>query len=132
VGNNDANMRATVMDLARQGSFKDGILALAKCGRPDDTEFNSSLIRAANARAVIFYDEQIQPQAVKQVLVALIDRLRNDGVRHGDWMSLFRMSVDDAASNSRGVLRDQILKLKHAHIQTSRVWVLGEPKEELA
>jgi peptidoglycan hydrolase-like protein with peptidoglycan-binding domain len=132
VGNNDGNMRATVMDLARQGSFRDGILALAKCGHPDDTEFNSSLIRAANARAVIFYDEQIQPQAVKQVLVALIDRLRNSGARQGDWMSLFRMSVDDAASNARGVLREQILKLKHAHIQTSRAWTPREPMEVLA
>jgi hypothetical protein len=121
VGKNNEDMRGILLDLAKQHAFENGVLALAKCGSPDDVAFNSQLIHASGARAVIFYDEKIQPQAVKQVLVVLIDRLRTSGVAAGDWTLMFNRSVDDAAAKSTGDLQQEILKLKQAHIQTSEL-----------
>jgi peptidoglycan hydrolase-like protein with peptidoglycan-binding domain len=121
VGKNDANMRSVLTDLARQGAFKESILAIAKCGNSDDIVFNSSLIHESGARAVVFYDEKIQPQAVKRVLLALTKRLTDGGVPEGDWFTLWQLSVKDAASNASASEGAEILKLGQAHIQTSRV-----------
>jgi hypothetical protein len=121
VGKNDENMREVLLQLARQSAFKDGILAIAKCGSPDDITFNSRLIHESNARAVIFYDEKIQPQAVKRVLVSMVRRLKSTGLPDGDWTALFHASVRDAASKATGADLNEILKLNNAHIQTSEM-----------
>jgi hypothetical protein len=119
VGKNGQNMREALLRLARQGAFKDAILALAKCGDSDDVEFNGALIHASGAKGIMFYDEKIQPQAVKRVLVALTKRLSASGIPDGDWPRLFQLSVDDAAIGLSGTDLNEVLKLRNAHVQTS-------------
>ena len=121
VGKNDQNMREVLLRLARQGVFRDAFLALAKCGDADDVEFNSALIQVSGARGIMFYDEKIQPQAVKRVLVALTKRLAASGIPDGDWTRLFQLSVDDAAIGVSGADLKEVLKLRNAHIQISDV-----------
>jgi hypothetical protein len=121
VGKNDENMRSVLSELAGQGAFRNGILAIAKCGNTDDVEFNSRLIQESGAKAIIFYDEKIQPQAVKRVLVSLVKRLTSAGVEDGDWTKVFRLSVKDAAVGVTGSDLVEILKLRNAHIQTSEL-----------
>ena len=117
VGENNANFRDQVLKMADLGIFKEGVLALAKCGEGGEIAFNSEILHRSKARAVIFYDELINIQAVKDVLYEFTKELRENGIPSGDFRTAWLRSVERAAANSRGDYKEQILKLRGVHVQ---------------
>jgi hypothetical protein len=124
VGDNDANFRDQVLKMADQGIFKDGVLALAKCGEGGELAFNSEILHRSQARAVIFYDQLINIQAVKDVLYEFTKELRENGVPDGDFRSAWLRSVDRAAANSTGDFKQQVLLLQGVHVQVQEHMLL--------
>ncbi len=130
VGENDDNFRELVLKKADEGIFQDGILALAKCGEGGELAFNSEIIHRSKARAVIFYDELINIQAVKDVLYEFTKELRENGIPDGDFKSAWLKSVDRAAEAASGDYKDQILKLQNVHVQVRDVPPILYPSDK--
>jgi hypothetical protein len=116
-GHKDETYRAATLQLARTGRLKDSILALASCGDRGEEAFNTELIRTSGARAIIFYDKAINPQAVEDVLAEFARRLPRDG-EPVDFMRIWHESVEGAATRNPQN-KEMILQLKSALPQLS-------------
>lgn len=118
-GHNTANFRQNVLEYARDGKFKGGVVALAVCGEPDDVAFNSRLILDSDARAVIFYDQKINPTAVQEVLVRFAERLNANGTT-GDFRSVWIQSVKDVLAQPHSdLMKQNLAKLEDVLMQLS-------------
>ena len=121
-GHNTANFRQDVLRYAREGKFEGGVVALAVCGEPDDLAFNSRLILDSDARAVIFYDQKINPTAVQEVLARFAERLSTNGST-GDFRAVWVQSVKDVLAQPHSDLMKQNLqKLIDVLMQLSRLF----------
>jgi len=124
-GHNSIELRKLLERMASDGQFKNAFLALAKCGQGDDAAFVSHLIHVSGARAVLFYDREINAQAVEDVLLRFSQNLMDHGVPNGQFQELWRRSVDEAlnSESTTGEHRKNVELLKNAMIQVSEEFV---------
>lgn len=121
-GHNDEAYQKLVLRLAEEGRFRNGVIALAVCGTGCEAHFNSLLISKSNARAVIFYNQEINAQAVQDVLLKFAELLSKEGVPNGNYHELWRKSVDEVEKTALPSIRDEVRKLRNILIQVSSVW----------
>jgi hypothetical protein len=122
----NAQSRAYLEQLANEGQFKDSILALASCGTGcDELAFNSMLIRKSGARAVLFYDQNIHPEAVKQTMLKFCELLLQRGVPNGNFQQLLHQSVDELLKDPSTRFPEEVRKLRNAYIQVSGLRASG-------
>jgi hypothetical protein len=118
----NAQSRAYLEQLASERRFENSILALASCGSGcDEIAFNSMLIRKSGARAVIFYDRNINPEAVKQTLLKFCELMSQRGVPQGNFQQLWRQSVDELLKDPNIPMPGEVRKLRDAYIQVSNL-----------
>lgn len=116
----NAESRAYLEQLAAERRFEGSILALASCGSGcDEFGFNSRLIRKSGARGVLFYDQNIHPEAVKQTLLKFCELLSTRGAPDGSFQRLLRQSVDELLKNPSTRMPGEVRKLRDAYIQVS-------------
>jgi hypothetical protein len=118
-GSNTAKFRQNVLEYSRQGNFKDGVIAMAVCGERDDVAFNSRVIRESGAKAVIFYDQKINPTAVQEALARFAERLSKKGTT-GDFRSVWVQSVRDVLTEPHSeIMKQNLEKLLEVLVQLS-------------
>jgi hypothetical protein len=116
----NAQSRAYLEQLASERRFENSVLALASCGSGcDEIAFNSTLIRKSGARAVIFYDQNIHPEAVKLTLLKFCELMSQRGVPDGNFQQLLRQSVDELLKDPRTPMPGEVRKLRDAYVQVS-------------
>jgi hypothetical protein len=119
-GRNDVPFRAFLEQLASEGRFEDSIIALASCGEGCEVPFNSMIIRKSGARAVLFYNQRVHPQAVEETLLKFSELLMKKGVPDGNFQQLWRESVEDLLNTKGGTsMPEEVKKLRDAFIQVS-------------
>jgi len=119
----DEDFRQTVLKMAEDGHFKNGLIALAVCGGTGcEAQFNSLLIRKSGARAVIFYNQEITAQAVQDVLLKFAEVLKREGAPDGNnYHELWRLSVDEVMKTATPNEKVELLKLRDIIIQVSAI-----------
>jgi hypothetical protein len=123
-GRDTSDFRDDLLRLGAQGKSRDAFLALAKCGKNNDPAFVSRLIKISGARAVLFYDREINSQAVEDVLLNFSQLLMSQGVPNSDFRRLWQRSIDAVVKSQAadGEYKRQVLLLKGAIIQVSKNW----------
>jgi hypothetical protein len=120
-GHNNEDFRVLVTKMAQEKRFVGSVIALASCGQGGEAAFNTEIIRASGARAVLFYNQKVHPDAVQQVLLTFAERIAQDGVTDSDFQRLWRESVREAAAHeTQPELKLEIQKLAEALVQLSR------------
>jgi hypothetical protein len=121
-GHNDEAYQKLVLRLAEEGHFRNGVIILAVCGTGCEANFNSLLISKSNARAIIFYNQEINAQAVQDVLLKFAELLSCECAPDSNYQELWRKSVDKVEKTALPNLRDEVIKLRSILIQVSSVW----------
>ncbi len=123
-GHEDEEYQKLLLRLADEKRFKNSIIALAVCGGGNcQAEFISQLIRRSGAKAVIFYNQEINAQAVQDVLLKFSELLKG-GVPNGSYHDLWRKSVDEVEEKEKkekSDLVEEVNKLRSIIIQTSAI-----------
>ena len=124
---NSAGYRARVLEQARSGRFRGGVIATAVCGLGGEADFNGELIRVSGARAVIYYPMEIEAPAIEKVMIKLADRLQQNGAEDGDFLRIWNASVTAALGEATSQeMRNSIEKLRTALMQFSRLERVAE------
>lgn len=126
----NAQSRAYLMQLAAEGRFKNSFVALAACGSGcDELAFNSKFILLSGARGVLFYAENIHPEAVKLAMLKFCELMSKKGGPDSSFQRLWRESVEELLGNPKTPMREEVLKLLNAYIQVSRRLLDGGPND---
>jgi hypothetical protein len=127
VGHKNENFRNKILNLAKQGEFKGSMLALASCGEPNETAFNSELLRISGAKGIVFFDQKINDTAVQSVLKQFAINLKQDGIADGNFQRAIRSCVTEVLKSCPDALKEEVKKLSDLLIQVSAVL----PRDEL-
>jgi len=119
---NSSGYRARVLEQAKSGRFRGGVIATAVCGLGGEAEFNSELIRLSGARAVIYYPMEIEAPGIEKVMIQLAGRLQQNGAGDGDFLRIWNESVTAASGEANSPeMRNSIEKLRKALMQFSKL-----------
>jgi hypothetical protein len=121
LGHKDDTYRAAVRKLASEGAFRDGIFVAASCGEPGEAAFNTEIIRASHARAVIYYPDRINPVAVESVLLEFASHVPRDANAEAeDFLAIWNKAIDAVAADSNDpAMKAEVVKLHQAVMQVS-------------
>jgi hypothetical protein len=120
-GQRNENFQALVKQLAAERRFENSLVAFAVCGEGCEVSFNSGIIRESGARAILFYDQRIHPDAVESVLLKFSELLIKEGVPDSKFQQLWRKSVEEVLKNCTPPRcnREDVEKLRDAILQLS-------------
>jgi hypothetical protein len=120
-GQRNENFQALVKQLAAERRFENSLVAFAVCGEGCEVSFNSGIIRESGARAILFYDQRIHPDAVESVLLKFSELLIKEGVPDSKFQQLWRRSVEEVLKNCTPPRcnREDVEKLRDAILQLS-------------
>jgi peptidoglycan hydrolase-like protein with peptidoglycan-binding domain len=118
-GQNTLEFQDLVQQMAKEGRFKDSIIALAVCGEGNEAAFNSKLIKLSGARSVLFYNRRIRPQVVEDVLLKFSELLMKEGAPESQFPQLWIKSFEEVYKAAPASEREQVNKLLGALLQLS-------------
>ena len=111
-----------VETLSRNGCLEGKLVVLFSCYRQGDENFNSLMItNDSGARAILFFSQEIDPQAVYEVLVSLEQKLEKAREKPADFKSLMDECIDASKSRNQHEpdLQKEIEKIRDGIIQVS-------------